>query len=128
MTTTTTARTTEKKKEREEQGEPNWKPRVSGVPRRAPTRGPNDCFTAASMYPAGMNFLEPCRGTRTHTPGYMPLWDVTSPVESRRCDSKVSSGSKTDSSILFFSPLPGRNLASNKLEISWKNSNETCGN
>lgn len=30
---------TEKKKEREEQGEPNWKPRVSGVPRRAPTRG-----------------------------------------------------------------------------------------
>lgn len=53
--------------------------------------GPNDCFTAASMYPAGMNFLEPCRGTRTHTPGYTLGRDVP-PWNREGATSKVSSG------------------------------------
>lgn len=90
------------------------------------------------MYPAGMNFLEPCRGTRTHTPGYMPLWDVTSPVESRRRDSKVSSGPTPTRKLIhraillfFFCPppflpflsLPERN-AFYEFEILRKNSEE----
>ena len=65
--------------------------------------GPNDCFTAASMYPAGMNFLEPCRGTRTHTPGYTLGRDVP-PWNREGATSKVSSGPtrKLIHPILFY--------------------------